>query len=83
MFGSNLDLYVTEFRSTTSEGVCPGSGIGSSNSPVNASELLNTGSTVAMAPVPAGSCRRYVHLIRRLSDGVVVSQMSVNVDNTV
>ena len=81
--GFDLGLYVTEFRTATNAGSCPLSNAVTTNTQPPADELLATGVTISSANVPSGSCRRYVNLIRRVSDGVVVSQMFVNIDNVV
>lgn len=79
--GIELGLYVTEFRSTTAAGLCPGPESSGTNSPASALDLLNTGTVVLTSSVPAGSCRRFVNLVRRVSDNVIVSEMDVYVDN--
>lgn len=79
----DLGLYVVELFSASEVGACPvPSTLGTSNSSL-ANGLLLSGSASHASPVPPGSCRQYVNLIRRVSDNEIVSQMEVYVDNVV
>ena len=79
--GFDLGLYITEYRFLEAVGSCPANAVVGPNSTGNAFALLNTGSFTSQSPVPAGSCRSSVFLVRRISDGTIVSQMSVDINN--
>lgn len=77
-------LFSVEFRQATEVGMCPVDALaGTNNAPIALELFNNEAYSYSTGNVPAGSCRTYSLLIRRLSDNVVESIMSVTVDNIV
>lgn len=80
--GVELGLYGVELLVATSVGSCPSPPITGVNQSVNANILFNTGTFVQTGgTIASGSCRNHNLLIREISSGSIVSQLSALINN--